>query len=126
MRYPCKHHLGFTLIELLMVITLLGLLSGLVAPRLFRTYEKIQVQSEEKELREFLQFLSYRAFLRNRNLRVLLDKHGVYVGGRSVINFKYISFPRSELIVLNNGLFEEQTVKYNLLGKENIFETPSL
>ena len=49
---------GFTLIEILIVLSLIGLTSGLVGPRLFSVYKEIQIQSEEREFHSLLKAIS--------------------------------------------------------------------
>lgn len=53
---------GFTLLELLVVLAILGLLSGLLAPRVVGWLEAAQVRGWRNDLRAYIELLPVRAF----------------------------------------------------------------
>ena len=103
---------GFTLIELLLVMSLIGLATSLVAPRLFSAYRKVQVQSEEKQVLNLLDAISYSAFIRNRDIKVILSKENVSVAGKSLLRLEHLTFPETELVFIRSGFCDRNKIEY--------------
>ena len=59
---------GFTLIEMLVVILIATSALSLVGPRLFSSYEKIEIRAAEQRLTTVLNAFSWRAFARQESL----------------------------------------------------------
>jgi len=123
---PISSRRGFTLIELLLVMSIIGLASSLVGPRLFSTYRNIQVQSEEKEFSNFLDAVSYSAFIRNRKITVILKEDRVFVAGKPVLTLKFLVFPHTELTFIRSGLCDKNAIQYQAAGKERVMSPPVL
>jgi len=123
---PISFRHGFTLIELLLVMLIIGLASSLVGPRLFSAYRKIQVQSEEKEFSNFLDAVSYSAFVRNRKIKVIIEEGSVLVAGKPVLSLKYLVFPHTELTFIRSGLCDKNAIHYHAAGKERVMSPPDL
>ncbi len=111
---------GFTLIELLLVISLMGLVTSLVAPKLFSAYQKILVQSEEKEISSLLNAISYRAFIQYRSIEVKLDENTLSVAGKPFLKLKYVRFPETVLTFIQSGFCKQNRIYYQL-GNETRF-----
>ena len=60
---------GFTLLELLVVLSLLGLLAGLVVPNLVRTYKSVRYSHEKSEVLREISTLGYKAYREGRDIR---------------------------------------------------------
>jgi len=61
--YPVKHFIkGFTLLELLVVMALVGMLTGIIAPRLWQWIEGTQQRTQLDALRATLQHWPEQAF----------------------------------------------------------------
>jgi prepilin-type N-terminal cleavage/methylation domain-containing protein len=117
---------GFTLIELLLVMLIIGLATSLAGPRLFSTYEKIQVQSEEKELAGLLDAVSFRAFIQNRAITVILDEDNVSLDGKPLFSLKHLLFPHTELTFIQSGLCDTNAIQYQAAGKDRVMSLPQL
>lgn len=48
---PKKSHLGFTLLEMLVVLVIIGLLAGLVGPKLFSKVDSSKVQTAQTQVK---------------------------------------------------------------------------
>ena len=117
---------GFTLIELLLVMSLIGLATSLVAPRLFSAYRKIQMQSEVKQVLSLLNAISYSAFIRNRRIEVTLNKESVCVAGKSLLRLEHITFPETELTFIRSGLCDHDKIEYQAGDETCAMSLPTL
>jgi prepilin-type N-terminal cleavage/methylation domain-containing protein len=61
---------GVTLVEVLMVVTLVGVLSALGVPRVFRAQDRIAVARATSEVASFYHAARYGAILRARMVRI--------------------------------------------------------
>ena len=61
---------GVTLVEVLMVVTLVGVLSALGVPRVFRVQDRIMVARAASEVASFYHAARYGAILRARMVRI--------------------------------------------------------
>lgn len=73
-----KSSSGYTLLEAMVVISLIGLLAGLVLPRLSTLYDGVKWSGEKNEVLRQVTQLGYIAYTRNRNL--LLTRYPVPQG----------------------------------------------
>jgi general secretion pathway protein G len=53
LRQPVRNRAGFTLVELLVVVVILGLLVGLVGPKLFRRADKAKITTAHAQISDF-------------------------------------------------------------------------
>lgn len=60
-------HRGFTLLELMIVLFIVALLAGMVAPRLITFYDSVQAAYERDEVFSRLNELAYQAFQRTQD-----------------------------------------------------------
>ncbi len=97
---------GFTLIELMIVILVMGLLAGLVAPLTFEQLDKSRAKTEFLKLRNtiknhttkaFAQGVSYRMQTKGQTLTALS------VLGEKTYTFKYLEMPEQFFIINGNG-----------------------
>lgn len=109
MQLPCYQSKtqGFTLLELLIVISILGLVVTLVSPLAAERVDKANAKSEFLAFKGTLKLQSLRAFTRGVSTKIVLHNHyfkSVDSDGevRSE-TFKYIQFPRQELVINTNG-----------------------
>lgn len=104
---------GFTLIELLVVLAIVGALSTLVAPSLFRQYEKMQVQSDVRQVKTLLTQISHKAFLSGSSISINFSSQTMRYqyqkkDSRSVSKtFEYLEFERQAMVVNSNGFFDK-------------------
>jgi prepilin-type N-terminal cleavage/methylation domain-containing protein len=117
---------GFTLIELLLVMSLMGLATSLVAPKLFSAYRKVQIQVEEKQVYNLLNAISYSAFIRNHSIKVILKKNGVSVGGKSLLNLEHIRFSETELTFIQSGFCDYQKIEYQTDNETRIMSLSNI
>ena len=117
---------GFTLIELLLVMSLMGLATSLVTPKLFSTYRKIQVQSEEKEISNLLNAISYRAFIQNRPIKVMLNQKSVSIGGKPLLKLKHIHFDEMELTFIQSGFCDQNQIPYQTENETRFIQLSTL
>lgn len=68
-----KGYRGFTLIELLIVIVVMALSTGIVAPNLYRQYQKMTQLSELSTLEAQLRMLGQKAFYQRRSITVSFE-----------------------------------------------------
>lgn len=64
---------GFTLIELIIVLTLVGLLSGLVMPRMFNTLTNMELKSAARDTISFLARARTWAYYKKNHIKVSVD-----------------------------------------------------
>jgi len=69
-RIPERPAAGFTLLEILVVMVLVGLIAGLVAPRLGSLYESLVLREQRENLLHQIEGLPYRAFHTGRAFRL--------------------------------------------------------
>ena len=93
-------------------MSLMGLATSLVAPKLFSAYRKVQVQAEEKQVYNLLNAISYSAFIRNHSIKVVLKKNSVSIGGKSLLKLEHVRFSETELTFIQSGFCDHRQVEY--------------
>ncbi len=100
---------GFTLIEVLIVLTVMMIAISIVTPGLFRTYERIETQSEEKMVKEILKDTGLAAFASQTPHVVIMSGNELeVVPEKDVWTFKRLTFPDSMEIHFNSRGFPDQ------------------
>ena len=97
---------GFTLIELMIVILVMGLLAGLVAPLTFKQLDKARAKTEFLKLRNTIKSHTTKAFAQGVSYRI--DTLGKTLPATSVLGsksytFKYLEMPEQFFIINSNG-----------------------
>jgi general secretion pathway protein H len=64
------HRSGFTLFELLVVLTLVGLIAALVAPKLGGTYNRLHLRTAARDLAAVMRYARSQAVTRGRSIQV--------------------------------------------------------
>jgi prepilin-type N-terminal cleavage/methylation domain-containing protein len=100
---------GFTMMELMVVMAIMGGLMALVGPALMNSYQKMQVQSETRKLRQSLSKVSYKAFLAGKPITIELTA--------STLKYFYTSEPQKKHSQQYQHIyFETQTLAINANG----------
>ncbi|OPX19772.1 MAG: hypothetical protein BZ151_07450 [Desulfobacca sp. 4484_104] len=117
-----RHFLeGFTLIEILLVMLIVGIVVSLTSPRLFSAYEKIRAATEEQKLRQIVENLQLKAFIRQVEYTVqMADRHLSVTKNdeKTLFTFTYISFPAAGITFNANGFASTTVIKYFVTGRE--------
>ena len=117
---------GFTLVELLVVLTILGLLLGLVGPLAVERVEKAKSQEEWLVLERAVTGLAFRAFAEGRPVE--LTGEGAQLTWRMgeeerVLPFEKLFFdPRQELRINRNGVASPASLSLRQAGRERLLE----
>jgi prepilin-type N-terminal cleavage/methylation domain-containing protein len=97
---------GFTLIELTIVITIIALGAGIIAPLTFKELEKSKARVEFLSLRNTIKTLTTKAFSRGAGYRVSLVAQKMTiesVKGQQVYEYDYLTFPGVSFFINHNG-----------------------
>jgi len=117
---------GFTLVELLVVLTILGLLLGLVGPLAVDRVDKAKSQEEWLMLERTVTGLAFRAFAEGRPVE--LTGEGTQLSWRignedRVLPFEKLFFdPRQELLINRNGVASPAVLNLRQAGRERRLE----
>ncbi len=117
---------GFTLVELLVVLTILGLLLGLVGPLAVDRVDKAKSQEEWLVLERTVTGLAFRAFAEGRPVE--LTGEGTQLSWRignedRVLPFEKLFFdPRQELLINRNGVASPAVLSLRQAGRERRLE----
>ena len=121
---------GFTLVELLVVLTLMGLVLGLVGPLSVDSFERMKSQDEVLELKHLLRLASADAFLGSRwtALLVLNDRLEVRAGDQLLRGktFSYLSFPEQRVSLSPQGLPDQERLAFLRRGQAESLEFKDL
>lgn len=121
---------GFTLVELLVVLTLMGLVLGLVGPLSVDSFERIKSRDEVLELKHLLRLASADAFLSASWLTVTMERGDLAIhdleGPRRTKRFIYLSFPNQELRFSPQGLPLGAGIQYLRRGRQETIELDPL
>ncbi|MCJ8269535.1 MAG: type II secretion system GspH family protein [Psychrosphaera sp.] len=97
---------GFTLIELMIVILVMGLLAGLVAPLTFKQLDKSRAKTEFLKLRNTIKSHTTKAFTQGVSYRIETKDQtltALSVLGQKSYTFKYLQMPEQFFIINANG-----------------------
>ncbi|WP_394145910.1 pilus assembly FimT family protein [Vibrio atypicus] len=112
---------GFTLIELLIVIVIMALSTGIVAPNLYRQYQKMTHFSELSTLEAQLRMLGQRAFYQRRAITVVLDgKQMSWVLATNKIPLKNEPLKDMHSIDFEFIFADPQTINFNADGNPDL------
>jgi prepilin-type N-terminal cleavage/methylation domain-containing protein len=105
---------GFTFIELLIVITLLGILTALSLPQFKRSAEHIQLTNASRQLQSYINFLSQRAIVETKPIRLILGTDYRLPDGIQ------LETDQPEINVYPDGSIDKVTITLTNRQKENI------
>lgn len=97
---------GFTLIEILIVIFIIGLASGVIAPSLFNQYEKMKFNQDIMQLKSLLRHTSQKAYYHGEVISIRLDENvltEIFRDKENKIEFSYLKFKQSNINFNING-----------------------
>jgi prepilin-type N-terminal cleavage/methylation domain-containing protein len=114
---------GFSLVELLVVLTILGLLLGLVGPLAVDRVDKARSQEEWLVLNRTVTGLAFRAFAEGKTVEIRGEGAQLTwsIGGEDerVVPFKHLFFdPRQELRINRNGVASPAALEVRQAGRE--------
>jgi len=114
---------AFTLVELLIVLTILGLLLGLVGPLAVDRFEKAQAQEEWLTLERTVSSLAFRAYAEGRSVE-LRGQGGRLTwqsrdGEPRQLEFRHLFFDPPQHVVVNpNGVSDPGALALRQSGRE--------
>lgn len=116
---------GFTLVEVLVVLMVVMLGVSIVTPDLFRIYERIEAQSEEKMVREILKNIGLTAFASQTPQKVSMSGNELAVMPEKALEsqkkswaFKRLTFPGSTEIHFNSrGVPDQEQIEIEAGGQ---------
>jgi prepilin-type N-terminal cleavage/methylation domain-containing protein len=98
---------GFTLVELLVVLSIVGLLSALVAPSVGKQWDRARAQEEWLVVQRTVEGLSFRAFTEGRGVTILARGKSLEwtFSGRTVesLRLDYLFFHPQQTIEINSN-----------------------
>mgnify|MGYP001946541561 CR=1 FL=1 len=113
--YQTNKYNGFTLIELLIALVLLGLISSVVSPAVFKWMESREAAAKRSELENAIASLPIEALLTN-NEKIITDASQL----PQLSNMQtYIDSP---IIISNTGFCVEGTLMANINSKQYKYE----
>ena len=113
--YQTNKYNGFTLIELLIALVLLGLISSVVSPAVFKWMESREAAAKRSELENAIASLPIEALLTN-NEKIITDASQL----PQLSNMEtYIDSP---IIISNTGFCVEGTLMANINSKQYKYE----
>ncbi len=107
-------------------MSLIGLTTSLAAPRLFSAYQKIQVESEERQVLNLLEAISYSAFVRNHDITAILDGDSISMKGKALLKLKHVTFPETELTFIRSGFCKHDRIEYRTGDETRFLSLPTL
>ncbi len=118
-----KRSSGFTLIEISVVMVLMMLLAGLIAPLTAREIDKSNARVEFLSFKNVLKEYSAKAFTRGTAFRIDLDGKTISIfNSTEEVNhtFDYISFPQQSFLINGNGFPAVDEVTVDVLTQTRI------
>jgi prepilin-type N-terminal cleavage/methylation domain-containing protein len=114
---------GFTLVELLVTMVIISAIIGLVGPSMFKTVDKIRVESEKKQLAAILAKAETLSFCRNSPIIVRLNEKNVVVslhaGKKEVAGqFAFLTFENQTIAFNQNGFADTHEIGYLVDGQK--------
>lgn len=71
-----KHHQGFTLIEIMVVVTIIGIMTGLIAVTMVTTDPQKQLNREALRFKSLIQMAQEEALFSQQEIGVIVDERG--------------------------------------------------
>ena len=110
---------GFSLIELTVVLVLISVVAGLIAPVTFRQLDKSKAKTEFLEFRNTLKAYTSKAFAQGLSIEINLD--GNQFTARSILaehsyQYQYLSLPKQTFTINHNGYPSIDAFTVELVG----------
>lgn len=113
LQFPVSSLRGFTLLELLLVVSVLGILSGIVSLHLAPLFSRAYLSTGARQIATDLQLVRMKAIAQNRRFRVtfrpgthdyIVEKDEGGTWQRQVLHGHYAELSESALVALPSGV----------------------
>lgn len=113
---------GMTLVELLIVFAIIGLLTSLVAPAVYRQADRTRAQEEWLTIERAVRDLAFQSFV--HGVSTTVEFSGAQVSWRSErgvenrLLFQHVFFdPSISTVITRNGIYEQDRVSASQRGQ---------